>query len=779
MKQACLWILFLAIGVPAFSEEAEPPWPVLSRFESSEVLPGSVPLEGKEDFSRELVLANDRFLERQIVLTKEKRSLAWSAGDLDIEQRRTELVEILGLHRDTRIENPRFEFYGDGDAGIDLDQGVRGRKVRWPVLEGFSAEGWLLEPIRDNRVAPTLVVVVPDADEYPEHLLGWGKKKENPRPYSFRLVDAGCRVLIPTLVSRKEIEFRMTRREWLHRPAFVLGRTLTGYELHMILAGADALLSSVEREKNDAPLGIMGWGEGGRLALFAAALDPRFRVAGVSGYFGPREELWKEPAEHNLFGFLEVFGDAELGALVRERSLLVETGVFPKAGFRLDAKGKLEILEQRSEKNGKPGRFVDHPLADVRKEVGRLRTYGENPGSIVLLESETVFPDSSLKAFLGPLGRTLPARGQDGNTWRASNWENLAQERENRISGAIERHTQRALVEAASDRNEYFSELKTDSIESFSKTLEPYRNQFRREVIGCFDIPLKSPSPRSRPFQVSEKTKSYEVVLDVFDEVIAYGILTVPRELDISSKAGLPVVVCQHGLEGTPQGLVGEQKFKAYQAFATRLAERGYVTFAPQNGYKYFDRFRLQQFKAQSIGKTLFSVAVPQHEQITAWLASLPFVDPDRIAFYGLSYGGKSAMRIPSLVDRYCLSICSGDFNEWVWKNAATDAGSLRYSYTNKGEYEIFEWNLGGTFNYAEMASLICPRPFMVERGHFDGVAPDERVAFEFAKVRNLYLGRLGLEGRCEIEWFPGPHAIHGKGTFEFLDRHLRGTPPK
>ena len=46
------------------------------------------------------------------------------------------------------------------------------------------------------------------------------------------------------------------------------------------------------------------------------------------------------------------------------------------------------------------------------------------------------------------------------------------------------------------------------------------------------------------------------------------------------------------------------------------------------------------------------------------------------------------------------------------------------------GEYEIFEFDLGSTFNYAEMAALIAPRPFMVERGHFDGVGSDEDVAF-------------------------------------------------
>ena len=89
------------------------------------------------------------------------------------------------------------------------------------------------------------------------------------------------------------------------------------------------------------------------------------------------------------------------------------------------------------------------------------------------------------------------------------------------------------------------------------------------------------------------------------------------------------------------------------------------------------------------------------------------------------------------------------------------------------GEYVIFEWDLGSTFNYAEMAGLIAPRPFMVERGHHDGVASDETVGFEFAKVRYLYQGKLKLPGRCEIEWFDGPHTINGEGTFEFLHRHL------
>ena len=88
------------------------------------------------------------------------------------------------------------------------------------------------------------------------------------------------------------------------------------------------------------------------------------------------------------------------------------------------------------------------------------------------------------------------------------------------------------------------------------------------------------------------------------------------------------------------------------------------------------------------------------------------------------------------------------------------------------GEYEMPEFNLGHTMVYAEMAALIAPRPFMVERGHDDGVGIDEWVAYEYAKVRRLY-SRLKLPERTAIEFFPGGHQINGRGTFAFLQKHL------
>jgi hypothetical protein len=345
--------------------------------------------------------------------------------------------------------------------------------------------------------------------------------------------------------------------------------------------------------------------------------------------------------------------------------------------------------------------------------------------------------------------------------------------RERRLIQEIDDHNQMLLRDSADVRREFVKNLDTSSLEAYNKSVEWYRDYFRDEVIGRHPVDLMSSNARSRQWKDTKNWTAYEVVLDVFPDVFAYGILLWPKDIRAGEKR--PVVVCQHGLEGRPQDVV-VGNHPAYHDYAAKLCERGFIVFAPQNLYIFKDRFRTLQRKSNPLGTTLFSLIVPQHQQIVNWLKTLPAVDERRIGFYGLSYGGKSAMRIPPLVPDYALSICSADFNEWVWKNASTHAP---HSYVWTGEYEIFEWNLGHTFNYAEMAALIAPRPFMVERGHFDGVAPDETVAYEFAKVRNLYNARLGLTGRTEIEWFVGPHTINGQGTFDFLHKHLNWPNPR
>src|SRR5207244_5901231 len=113
------------------------------------------------------------------------------------------------------------------------------------------------------------------------------------------------------------------------RPAFELGRHIIGLEVQKILAAAACFRQLNSREKVDRKLGIVGYGEGGLLALHAAALEPRIAVACVSGYFDSRQNLWQEPIYRNVFGYLTEFGDAELASLVAPRPLIIEASQFP------------------------------------------------------------------------------------------------------------------------------------------------------------------------------------------------------------------------------------------------------------------------------------------------------------------------------------------------------------------------------------------------------------------------------------------------------------------
>jgi hypothetical protein len=87
-------------------------------------------------------------------------------------------------------------------------------------------------------------------------------------------------------------------------------------------------------------------------------------------------------------------------------------------------------------------------------------------------------------------------------------------------------------------------------------------------------------------------------------------------------------------------------------------------------------------------------------------------------------------------------------------------------------------FNMGNTFSHAELAYLMVPRPFMVERGMYDTAAEDWQVASEYAKVRWLYT-QLGIGDRTEIEFNgSGPHGFLCEGSFEFLHKHLRWPAP-
>ena len=753
----------------------------------AKALPGTELLTIEGDVASQMVSGIDTFLLRELGASVKRRGKHWkrdfsSAKSYakSIEPNRKRLAHILGVC-DSRVPFDGLELVGttkqpalvgQGNPPLPPVYGGLGYEVyaaRWPAFGDVHGEGLLLTPTKGKPIAN--IVAIPDADQTPEQIAGLVEGVTAESQYARRLAESGCRVIVPALINRQPTVNQISNREFLYRSAFELGRHLIGYEVQKVLAAVDWFERDANSGKEQgtepqaANIGIIGWGEGGMLALYASAIDTRIDAVCVSGYFDSRQNIWQEPIYRNVFGLLEQFGDAELASMIAPRTLIVEA-----------AKGP-EVVVPPGTGGAAPSRLTTPKLDNVRKEFERaselVRGLEPQPRLELIVSGAGTGPYGSARALQALLdavspGATLAASGKTPQHLRKKFDSN---ERHARQMHELDRHSQWLLRESPYVRNQFFSRLDTSSLEKFEQTIEWYREFFHNEVIGRFDYELLPFNVRSRKSYDEPNWTGYEVVMDVFPDVIAYGILLLPKDIEKSEKR--PVVVCQHGLEGRPQEVVKGDN-DAYHNFAACLAERGFITFAPQNLYIFGDRFRTLQRKANPIKKTLFSIIVPQHQQITDWLKSLPYVDAEHIAFYGLSYGGKTAMRVPPLVKNYCLSICSADYNEWVWKNAASWGN---YTYVRTGEYEIFEFDLGSTFNYAEMSWLICPRPFMVERGHFDGVAPDEWVAYEYAKTQRHY-DLLGIGNRTEMEVFTGPHTIHGVGTFEFLHRYLNWPKP-
>ena len=749
--------------------------------ETDQTLHGTTPLTLDGDLAAQMVEVLDGYVSRAVVNSVEGREGLWNrdysshnAYTESVEPNRARLRKRIGC-LDPRLPIEALAYIATTKTAAHLteDENYTVSRVRWQVFEEVEGEGLLLEP-KQNVPITAQIVALPDADWTPETITGITDELPANVQFARRLAKAGCRVVVPLLINRDDTYSgnptlgamtNQPHREFIYRMAFELGRNIIGYEVQKVLSLVDWMSQS------DAPIGVIGYGEGGLIALYSAAVDTRIQAAAVSGYFQSRQEVWREPIYRNVWGLLHEFGDAEIAGLIAPRPLVVETSRGPEVA------GPPSVRDGRG--GAAPGQLVSPPIHAVESEFERAHGFYQmlDKGDALRLVSPVDgLPGSeeALTALLTGLG-VENAHIDSHYLLSSTTVDDFDYEaRQQRQFMQLVNLSQRFLREAASRRQQFFwDKTDTSSLTRWEETCTDAKAYFWDEVIGRCPPPDVPANPRTRLIYNEPLWKGYEVVLDVWKDVFAYGILLLPNDLQPGEER--PVVVCQHGLEGRPQDTADPRIESVYHSYAAQLADRGFVVYAPQNPYIGVDAFRVIQRKANPVKWSLFSLIVRQHERTLDWLAEQPFVDADRIGFYGLSYGGKTAMRVPALLERYACSICSADFNEWIVKNATYYS---RYSYMFTGEYEMPEFDLGNTFNYGEMAGLIAPRPFMVERGHDDGVAPDEWVAHEFAVVRRLYV-RLGIADRTEIEFFDGGHQINSDATFRFLHRHLNWPEPQ
>ncbi|MCD6360060.1 MAG: acetylxylan esterase [Armatimonadetes bacterium] len=326
------------------------------------------------------------------------------------------------------------------------------------------------------------------------------------------------------------------------------------------------------------------------------------------------------------------------------------------------------------------------------------------------------------------------------------------------------------------------------SLEAYELSVEPNRRRFL-QMMGGWHWEREDLRPRVEHLLDTDAYRLDRVFLTCFEDIeIDCLLLTPPGD------GPRPAVIAQHGLSGTPEDVCGFTDYgTAYGRIGIRLAEAGYTVIAPHmvGGFGEGDagrtfvaglegiswgraRTRLNR-KAFQVGQRLFGAEMFCLSRVVDYLQTLPDVLPERIGFYGLSQGGQTALWFPALEKRVKASVGASFFNHRFRKQVVSGGDDYR-AYLDTEEEDKFYPGQLLEFSDADIASLICPRAYMVEQGTDDAAVHWKLAQEEFSRLKPIY-ERLGIGDRAQIVVFEGRHEIRGVEGIAFLDRWLREEP--
>ncbi|MHC5937902.1 alpha/beta hydrolase [Nostoc sp.] len=242
--------------------------------------------------------------------------------------------------------------------------------------------------------------------------------------------------------------------------------------------------------------------------------------------------------------------------------------------------------------------------------------------------------------------------------------------------------------------------------------------------------------------------------------------LCIPKNIS----ASLPAIYCFHQHAGNWSlgksevvGLAGLPD----QVYARELAERGYITLAPDaicfeeradaaDPVRYHaHQLHTRLMRGQTLlGKVLFDISAG-----IDLLQNLPFVDATRIGFIGHSYGGRTALFAPAFDRRIKVSVSSCG-STTLKTMMAQDIG-IQFDYVVPG---FLGWG-----DIADVVRLVEPCHLLILGTDDDKWSQNIEDIFEYAKS-------AFVTGELDRQIYPGKHSFSEQmrtRAYRFLDRHL------
>jgi hypothetical protein len=275
------------------------------------------------------------------------RQLRFQARSRDEAERwqtslRSKLTELLGGFPADR--QPLRAVTLDTRRFPDYDR----EKIVFDSRPGVSVLGYLLLPRRTRRPS-AVMICVPGHGRGVDDIVGiddQGRERTDKDGYqhdfAIQVVEAGMAALAIEPMGfgcrRDPINARLGLSRKACEPAaggaLLLGQTMIGWRVWDVMRAQDYVTSRPELDQTRA--GCMGISGGGTATLFSAALDPRIRVAYVSGYLNTFRDSVGSLAhciDNYVPGILNWAEMSDLAGLIAPRPLFVESGerdtIFP------------------------------------------------------------------------------------------------------------------------------------------------------------------------------------------------------------------------------------------------------------------------------------------------------------------------------------------------------------------------------------------------------------------------------------------------------------------